>query len=60
MAWKRDTFETSKEAETLAVALIERANRDCPLPYSQAIQNLRPHMLQAILGDPIAIDEGNF
>ncbi len=52
LAWQRDPFETSKEAETLAVALSERANRDCPLPYSQAIENLRPHMLQLIFGSP--------
>lgn len=58
-AWQRDPFDTSKEAETLAVALGARAGLDCALPYSQAIETLRPPMLQAILGETIFYDEGS-
>lgn len=59
VGWQRDPFETSREAETLSMMLGKRANRDCTLPYSQAIKDLRPHMLQSIVDNPIAIDEGN-
>ena len=44
-----DPFQASAEAQALAVALAARAGRSAALPYSQAMEALRPHMLQSVL-----------
>jgi hypothetical protein len=48
-ARSRDHFHAGAEAQALAVALGARAGRACALPYSQAMETLRPRLLQSAL-----------